>query len=83
MIRINDARRHFNYRQTKGPRGTVPAGLKVARIAARGQKQCPRLLAALFMSRNGEAHLTRVYCTLRMRSHTKLARILLANAITD
>jgi hypothetical protein len=32
--------------------------------------------------RNGEAHLTGV-CTLRMRSHIKLARILLANAITD
>jgi DNA-binding CsgD family transcriptional regulator len=60
-----------------------PQELQVARIAARGQNNI-EVAAALFVSRKTvEAHLTRVYRKLGIRSRTQLARILLANGITD
>jgi DNA-binding CsgD family transcriptional regulator len=60
-----------------------PQELQVARIAARGQNNI-EVAAALFVSRKTvEAHLTRVYRKLGIRSRTELARILLANGITD
>jgi DNA-binding CsgD family transcriptional regulator len=60
-----------------------PQELQVARIAARGQHNI-EVAAALFVSRKTvEAHLTRVYRKLGIHSRTELARILLANGITD
>jgi len=60
-----------------------PQELQVARIAARGQNNI-EVAAALFVSRKTvEAHLTRVYRKLGIRSRTELARILLANGIAD
>lgn len=60
-----------------------PQELQVARIAARGQNNI-EVAAALFVSRKTvEAHLTRVYRKLGIHSRTQLARILLANNITD
>jgi DNA-binding CsgD family transcriptional regulator len=60
-----------------------PQELQVARIAARGQNNI-EVAAALFVSRKTvEAHLTRVYRKLGIRSRTQLARLLLANGITD
>ncbi len=60
-----------------------PQELQVARIAARGQNNI-EVAAALFVSRKTvEAHLTRVYRKLGIRSRTELARILLANGIPD
>ncbi len=60
-----------------------PQELQVARIAARGQNNV-EIAAALFVSRKTvEAHLTRVYRKLGIRSRTELARILLANGIVD
>jgi DNA-binding CsgD family transcriptional regulator len=60
-----------------------PQELQVARIAALGQNNI-EVAAALFVSRKTvEAHLTRVYRKLGIRSRTQLARILLANGITD
>jgi DNA-binding CsgD family transcriptional regulator len=60
-----------------------PQELQVARIAGRGQNNL-EVAAALFVSRKTvEAHLTRVYRKLGIRSRTQLARILLANGITD
>jgi DNA-binding CsgD family transcriptional regulator len=60
-----------------------PQELQVARIAARGQNN-NEVAAALFVSRKTvEAHLTRVYRKLGIRSRTELARILLGNGITD
>jgi DNA-binding CsgD family transcriptional regulator len=60
-----------------------PQELQVARIAARGQNNL-EVAAALFVSRKTvEAHLTRVYRKLEIRSRTELARILLANGIAD
>jgi DNA-binding CsgD family transcriptional regulator len=60
-----------------------PQELQVARIAGRGQNNV-EVAAALFVSRKTvEAHLTRVYRKLGIRSRTQLARILLANGITD
>ena len=60
-----------------------PQELQVARIAGRGQNNV-EVAAALFVSRKTvEAHLTRVYRKLGIRSRTELARILLANGIAD
>jgi DNA-binding CsgD family transcriptional regulator len=60
-----------------------PQELQVARVAARGQNNI-EVAAALFVSRKTvEAHLTRVYRKLGIRSRTELARILLANGIPD
>jgi len=60
-----------------------PQELQVARIAARGQNNI-EVAAALFVSRKTvEAHLTRIYRKLGIRSRTELVRILLANGITD
>jgi DNA-binding CsgD family transcriptional regulator len=60
-----------------------PQELQVARIAGRGQNNA-EVAAALFVSRKTvEAHLTRVYRKLAIRSRTELARILLANGIAD
>jgi DNA-binding CsgD family transcriptional regulator len=60
-----------------------PQELRVARIAARGQNNS-EVAAALFVSRKTvEAHLTRVYRKLGIRSRTELARMLLASGITD
>ena len=60
-----------------------PQELQVARITARGQNNI-EVAAALFVSRKTvEAHLTRVYRKLGIRSRTQLARILLANGIAD
>ena len=60
-----------------------PQELQVARIAGRGQNNA-EVAAALFVSRKTvEAHLTRVYRKLGIRSRTELARILLANGIAD
>jgi DNA-binding CsgD family transcriptional regulator len=57
--------------------------LQVARIAGRGQNNA-EVAASLFVSRKTvEAHLTRVYRKLGIRSRTELARILLANGIDD
>jgi DNA-binding CsgD family transcriptional regulator len=69
-----------------GPRSLEelsPQELQVARIAGRGQNNI-EVAAALFVSRKTvEAHLTRVYRKLGIRSRTELARILLANGIAD
>jgi DNA-binding CsgD family transcriptional regulator len=60
-----------------------PQELQVARIAGRGQNNA-EVAAALFVSRKTvEAHLTRVYRKLGIRSRTELARILLANGIVE
>jgi DNA-binding CsgD family transcriptional regulator len=60
-----------------------PQELQVARIAARGQNNI-EVAAALFVSRKTvEAHLTRVYRKLGIRSRTELARLLLANGIAE
>ena len=60
-----------------------PQELQAARIAARGQNN-NEVAAALFISRKTvEAHLTRVYRKLGIRSRTELVRILLANGIAD
>jgi len=60
-----------------------PQELQVARIAGRGQNNV-EVAAALFVShKTVEAHLTRVYRKLGIRSRTELARILLANGIAD
>jgi DNA-binding CsgD family transcriptional regulator len=60
-----------------------PQELQVARIAARGQNNV-EVAAALFVSRKTvEAHLTRAYRKLGIRSRTELARILLVNGIVD
>jgi DNA-binding CsgD family transcriptional regulator len=60
-----------------------PQELQVARIAGRGQNNL-EVAAALFVSRKTvEAHLTRVYRKLGIRSRTELARILISNGITD
>jgi DNA-binding CsgD family transcriptional regulator len=60
-----------------------PQELQVARIAGRGQNNV-EVAAALFVSRKTvEAHLTRVYRKLGIRSRTELARILLANGVTS
>jgi DNA-binding CsgD family transcriptional regulator len=60
-----------------------PQELQVARIAGRGQNNA-EVAAALFVShKTVEAHLTRVYRKLGIRSRTELARILLANGIGD
>jgi DNA-binding CsgD family transcriptional regulator len=60
-----------------------PQELQVARIAAQGQNNI-EVAAALFLSRKTvEAHLTRVYRKLGIRTRTELARILLVNGIVD
>ena len=60
-----------------------PQELQVARIVGRGQNNL-EVAAALFVSRKTvEAHLTRVYRKLGIRSRTELARVLHANGIAD
>lgn len=60
-----------------------PQELQVARAAGRGLNNL-EIAAALFLSRKTvEAHLTRVYRKLAVRSRTELTRTLLANGITD
>jgi DNA-binding CsgD family transcriptional regulator len=60
-----------------------PQELQVARMAGRGQNNL-EVAAALFVSRKTvEAHLTRIYRKLGIRSRTELARILLTSGITD
>jgi ATP/maltotriose-dependent transcriptional regulator MalT len=60
-----------------------PQEMQVARIAGRGQNNA-EVAAALFVSRKTvEAHLTRIYRKLGIRSRTELARILLTNGIAD
>ncbi len=78
-----------DYRATTGSAGhnglqeLSPQELQVARIAGRGQNNA-EVAAALFVSRKTvEAHLTRVYRKLGIRSRTELARILLANGVAD
>jgi DNA-binding CsgD family transcriptional regulator len=67
----------------RGLQELSPQELQVARIAGRGQNNA-EVAAALFVSRKTvEAHLTRVYRKLGIRSRTELARILLANGIAD
>jgi DNA-binding NarL/FixJ family response regulator len=57
--------------------------LQVARVVATGRNNT-EAAATLFMSRKTvEAHLTRVYRKLSIRSRTELARVLLANGIAD
>ena len=61
----------------------TPQELQVARAAGRGLNNL-EIAAALFVSRKTvEAHLTRVYSKLGIRSRTELARILLANGVSD
>jgi DNA-binding CsgD family transcriptional regulator len=60
-----------------------PQELQVARIASRGHNNA-EVAAVLFGSRKTvEAHLTRVYRKLGIRSRTELTQILLANGIAD
>jgi DNA-binding CsgD family transcriptional regulator len=60
-----------------------PQELQVGRAAGRGLNNI-EVAAALFVSRKTvEAHLTRVYRKLGVRSRTELARVLLANGISD
>ena len=60
-----------------------PQELQVARAAGRGLNNL-EIAAALFVSRKTvEAHLTRVYCKLSIRSRTELVRVLLDNGIVD
>jgi DNA-binding CsgD family transcriptional regulator len=60
-----------------------PQELQVARIAGRGHNNI-EVAAALFMSRKTvEAHLTRAYRKLGIRSRTELARVLISNGISD
>ena len=61
----------------------TPQELQVARAAGRGLNNL-EIAAALFVSRKTvEAHLTRVYSKLGIRSRTELARILLAHGVSD
>jgi DNA-binding CsgD family transcriptional regulator len=79
-VKCQRADRFGNY---NGLNELSPQELQVARIAGRGQNNI-EVAAALFVSRKTvEAHLTRVYRKLGIRSRTQLARILLANGITD
>jgi DNA-binding CsgD family transcriptional regulator len=71
------------YGRHNGLQKLSPQELQVARIAGRGQNNA-EVAAALFVSRKTvEAHLTRVYRKLGIRSRTELACILLANGIAD
>ena len=80
---VKDQRIPMSATGQKSLRELSPQELQVARIAARGQNNI-EAAAALFVSRKTvEAHLTRVYRKLGIRSRTQLARILLANGITD
>jgi DNA-binding CsgD family transcriptional regulator len=66
-----------------GLKDLSPQELQVARIAGRGKNNL-EVAGALFVSRKTvEAHLTRVYRKLGIRSRTELARILLSNGIAD
>ena len=60
-----------------------PQELQVARAAGRGLNNL-EIAAALFLSRKTvEAHLTRAYRKLAVRSRTELTRLLLAHGISD
>ena len=78
-----DQRSTYWFGRHSGLQELSPQELQVARIAGRGQNNA-EVAAALFVSRKTvEAHLTRVYRKLEIRSRTELARILLANGIAD
>jgi DNA-binding CsgD family transcriptional regulator/tetratricopeptide (TPR) repeat protein len=78
-----DQRATYWFGRHNGLQELSPQELQVARIAGRGQSNV-EVAAALFVSRKTvEAHLTRVYRKLGIRSRTELARILLANGIAD
>jgi DNA-binding CsgD family transcriptional regulator len=78
-----DQRAADSFGRHNGLQELSPQELQVARIAGRGQNNA-EVAAALFVSRKTvEAHLTRVYRKLGIRSRTELARILLANGIAD
>jgi len=80
---LKDRRLSVGRAEVKGLEELSPQELQVARIAARGQNNM-EVAATLFVSRKTvEAHLTRVYRKLGVRSRTELARILLADGITD
>jgi DNA-binding CsgD family transcriptional regulator len=80
---VKDQRATDWFGRHNGLQELSPQELQVARIAGRGQNNA-EVAAALFMSRKTvEAHLTRVYRKLGIRSRTELARILLANGIAD
>jgi DNA-binding CsgD family transcriptional regulator len=80
---VKDQRATYSFGRHIGLQELSPQELQVARIAGRGQNNA-EVAAALFVSRKTvEAHLTRVYRKLGIRSRTELARILLANGIAD
>jgi DNA-binding CsgD family transcriptional regulator len=80
---VKDRRVTVTSARTKRLEELSPQELQVARIAGRGQNNA-EVAAALFVSRKTvEAHLTRVYRKLGIRSRTELARILLVNGIAD
>ena len=80
---VRDPRTTYWFGRHNGLQELSPQELQVARIAGRGQNNA-EVAAALFVSRKTvEAHLTRVYRKLGIRSRTELARILLANGIAD
>jgi DNA-binding CsgD family transcriptional regulator len=80
---VRDQRATYWFGRHNGLQELSPQELQVARIAGRGQNNA-EVAAALFVSRKTvEAHLTRVYRKLGIRSRTELARILLANGIAD
>ena len=82
-LRREGSARHGLVARHNGLQELSPQELQVARIAGRGQNNV-EVAAALFVSRKTvEAHLTRVYRKLGIRSRTELARILLANGIAD
>jgi DNA-binding CsgD family transcriptional regulator/tetratricopeptide (TPR) repeat protein len=80
---VKDQRATGSFGRRNGLQDLSPQELQVARIAGRGQNNA-EVAAALFVSRKTvEAHLTRVYRKLEIRSRTELARIMMANGITD
>jgi DNA-binding CsgD family transcriptional regulator len=61
----------------------TPQELQIARLVASGRNNV-ETAAALFVSRKTvEAHLTRVYRKLRVRSRTDLARVMHVQGVLD
>jgi DNA-binding CsgD family transcriptional regulator len=61
----------------------TPQELQIARLVASGHNNV-ETAAALFVSRKTvEAHLTRVYRKLRVRSRTDLARVMHVQGVLD
>jgi DNA-binding CsgD family transcriptional regulator len=80
---VRDQRIPLNAAGSRRLKDLTPQELQVARIAARGRNNI-EVAASLFVSRKTvEAHLTRVYRKLGIRSRTELARILLVSGITE